>query len=239
LCFFIALLRHYTVALAKIYSENRAMHIPAFRSVRWARDRQRIEWLIGALITVAAAYLHWVNLQSAGALWRDEAGVFRVATLPTFPDVWSNLGHESCPILFPALLRTWFLVAGGAGPALRVMGFIVGLFVLGAVWLNGWFFHRSPPLVALGLLAVNASVVRWGDSLRAYGCASVLMLLGLTTAWCFARKPSLTRWLVASLVAVISVQCLFQNSFLLIAKTRWPHWRSACRLQYPFCRMVR
>ncbi len=180
-------------------------------------DRREIEWVIGALITVAGVYLHWVNFRSAGALWRDEAGVVRIATLPTIREMWSNVGHESCPILFPALLRTWSFTVGGADPALRVMGFIVGLLVLGAVWLNGWFFHRSAPLVALSLLAVNASVVRWGDSLRAYGLASVLMLLALATGWRFAREPSLKRWLVGGLVAVISVQNLFQNSFLLLA----------------------
>src|SRR5262245_47955415 len=158
-------------------------------------NRRVIEWVIGVLITLVAVYLHWVNLRSAGALWRDEAGVARVATLRTFSEMWSNIGHESCPILFPALLRSWSLGFGGADPALRIMGFFVGLLLLGAIWLNGWFFHRSPPLVALSLLAVNASVVRWGDSLRAYGLASVLMILGLATGWCFARKPTLKHWL--------------------------------------------
>ena len=193
------------------------MQIANARSTRRISDRREIEWVIGALITVAGVYLHWVNFRSAGALWRDEAGVVRIATLPTIREMWSNVGHESCPILFPALLRTWSFTVGSADPALRVMGFIVGLLVLGAVWLNGWFFHRSAPLVALSLLAVNASVVRWGDSLRAYGLASVLMLLTLATGWRFAREPSLKRWLVAGLVAVISVQYLFQNSFLLLA----------------------
>ena len=193
------------------------MQIANARSTRRISDRREIEWVIGALITVAGVYLHWVNFRSAGALWRDEAGVVRIATLPTIREMWSNVGHESCPILFPALLRTWSFTVGGADSALRVMGFIVGLLVLGAVWLNGWFFHRSAPLVALSLLAVNASVVRWGDSLRAYGLASVLMLLALATGWRFAQEPSLRRWLVAGLVAVISVQNLFQNSFLLLA----------------------
>ncbi len=193
------------------------MQIANGRSTRRISDRREIEWVIGALITVAGVYLHWVNFRSAGALWRDEAGMARIATLPTIHEMWSSIGHESCPMLFPALLRTWSFTVGSADPALRAMGFIVGLLVLGAVWLNGWFFHRSAPLVALSLLAVNASVVRWGDSLRAYGLASVLMLLALATGWRFAREPSLKRWLVAGLVAVISVQCLFQNSFLLLA----------------------
>ncbi len=155
------------------------MQIAKALSRRRIPDRREIEWVIGILITVAAVYLHWVNFRSAGALWRDEAGVVHIATLPTLPEMWSNVGHESCPILFPALLRTWSSLVGGSDPAFRVIGFIVGLLLLGAVWLNGWFFHRSAPLVALSLLALNASVVRWADSLRAYGLASALDASGV------------------------------------------------------------
>ena len=193
------------------------MQIAKADSTRRIWDRREIEWAIGALITAAGVYLHWVNLRSAGALWRDEAGVVRIATLPTIREMWSNLGHESCPILFPALLRAWSFTVGGRDAALRVFGFIVGLLMLGAVWSNGWFFDRSAPLIALGLLAVNASVVRWGDSLRAYGLASVLMLVTFAVVWRFARSPNRKRWLAAGLVAMISVQCLFQNSFLVLA----------------------
>jgi hypothetical protein len=35
--------------------------------------------------------------------------------------------------------------------------------------------------------------------------------------WCFTRAPDLKRWLAAAVAAVISVQSLFQNSFLLLA----------------------
>lgn len=204
-------------ALLKVCSENRGMQIAESPSIRQVWDRRKIEWVLGILITAAAVYLHWVNFRSAGALWRDEAGIVSIATLPTAHEVWSNVGHESCPILFPALLRAWSFSLGGSDAALRLFGFIVGVSMVGAVWLNGWFFHRSAPLIALGLLAVNPSVVRWGDSLRAYGLASVLMLVTLAMVWRFARAPDLKRWLAAAGVAVISVQCLFQNSFLLLA----------------------
>ena len=180
-------------------------------------NTRKLEWVIAVLITVAAVYLHWVNFRSAGALWRDEAGMVGIATLPSASEMWSNVGHESCPILFPALVRAWCFIIGGSDAALRLFGFIVGMLMLGAIWLNGWLFHRSTPLVALGLLAVNPSFVRWGDSLRAYGLASLLMLVTLAMVWCFIRAPDVKRWIVAALVAVISVQCLFQNSFLLLA----------------------
>ena len=43
------------------------------------------------------------------------------------------------------------------------------------------------------------------------------MLVTLAMVWRFVRAPDVRRWLAAALVAVISVQCLFQNSFLLLA----------------------
>ena len=193
------------------------MQIAKPRSTLPTFDRRQIEGVIGALITAAAIYLHWMNFRSAGTLWRDEAGIVSIATLPTAQEMWSNIGHESCPILFPALIRAWHFLVGGSDAALRLFGFIIGLLMLGAVWLNGWFFHRSTPLVALALLAVNASIVRWGDSLRAYGLGSLLMLVTLAMVWCFVRAPDVKRWLGAALAAVISVQCLFQNSFLVLA----------------------
>ena len=193
------------------------MQIAKALSMRWVWEPRKIEWVIGAVITSAAVYLHWVNFRSAGALWRDEAGVVRIATLPAASEMWSNVGHESCPILFPALIRVWSFTVGGSDAALRLFGIVVGLLMLGAVWLNGWFFNRSVPLVALGLLAVNPSVVRWGDALRAYGLASVLTLVTLAIVWRFARSPNLKHWVAAGFVAVIGVQCLFQNSFLLLA----------------------
>jgi hypothetical protein len=193
------------------------MQIAKTLSMRGVSDRRKTEWVIGALITAAAVYLHWVNLCSAGPLWRDEAGVVGIATLPTANEMWSNIGHESCPIVFPALLRAWSFAVGHSDTAFRGLGFIVGLLMLGAVWLNGWFLSRSAPLVAFGLLALNPSVIRWGDSLRAYGLASVLTLVTFAMVWRFACVPNLKRWIAATLMALISVQCLFQNSFLLMA----------------------
>jgi hypothetical protein len=38
------------------------------------------------------------------------------------------------------------------------------------------------------------------------------MVVTLAMVWCFVRAPDLKRWLVAALVAMINVQCLFQNS---------------------------
>lgn len=182
------------------------------------KQRLRLDWILGLIITAAAVLLHLVFLKDAGGLWRDEVGVARLATLPDFGEMWKYLGHESCPLFFPAAIRFWSAIGlGGTDVGLRIYGLIAGLLLLGAVWFNGWTLTRSVPLISLGLLAANITVVRWGDSLRAYGTGSVLMLLTVAFMWRFVACPSRSRWLLAVLAALASVQCLFQNAFLLLA----------------------
>ena len=111
------------------------------------------------------------------------------------------------------------------------MGWLAGLLLLGAVWFNGWALTRSVPLIALGLLATNLTILHWGDSLRAYGTGSVLMLLAVALIWRFVEFPGRGRWALALLAAVASVHCLFQNAFLLLARKRKCRsccWRSGC-----------
>ena len=180
--------------------------------------RRRVDWSLALAVTAAAILLHWLFLNHAGGLWRDEAGIVRLATLPGFGEIWTYLGHESCPLFFPTALRFWSALGpGGTDFGLRLFGFLAGLLLLGAVWFNGWALTRSVPLISLGRLATNLTIVHWGDSLRAYGTGSVLMLLAMALLWRFVDRPGLLRWLLALLAAVASVQCLFQNAFLLLA----------------------
>ena len=201
---------------------------------------QRTEFLVGAALTLAAVWLHLVFLNHAGGLWRDECGIVRTAVLPTFQEMWSYLGDETCPLLFPALMRGWSAMGfGGTDYGLRVCGFLIGAMLLGAVWLNGRVLTRTAPLVSLGLLAANLTFVRWEDSLRAYGAGSVLMLVTVALVWRFVQSPRLGRWLAAAVAALLSAQCLFQNSFLILAVClaggavwlwREDAWRSAAAL---------
>lgn len=178
----------------------------------------KIDWILAVIITAAAVLLHLVFLGHAGGLWRDEAGVVTLATLPTFGETWTYLGHESCPLFFPTVIHCWSAIGfGGTDFELRIYGFGVGLLLLGAIWFNGWALTRSVPLISLGLLATNITVIRWGDSLRAYGTGSVLMLLTMGFMWRFVAVPNRIRWLFALLAALASVQCMFQNAFLLLA----------------------
>lgn len=84
---------------------------------------------LAVFLTFLAAGLHVQRFLHAGALWRDEAAAVLLATLPTVGEVFERFPHEAFPMLFPMIVRA----TGGSDPALRSMGLIVGLAILGAL----------------------------------------------------------------------------------------------------------
>jgi hypothetical protein len=171
--------------------------------------------LISTLLVIG---LHLAFGMHAGALWRDEVSSLEIATMRTLPELWSNLCFDSFPALFFLVLR---MVAGVSGPgsdaALRVFGVSVGLLILGVIWLNSRWLRLGFPLLSLALIGLNPMVIRYGDSIRAYGLGIALMLLALGTMWRAVESFTRGRAAIAGLCAVLSVQCLYYNSILLLA----------------------
>jgi hypothetical protein len=176
------------------------------------------DWLIAALVTLCAVYLHVLFFLSAGGLWRDEAAFVHLSLLPSLSDLWQTLGYDHCPILMPLVVSGWSAVGFGNTDAyLRALGLIVGLFLLLAFWLASWMMRGSAPLLAVTLAGLNVTVIRAGDSLRAYGLGSALAVLALAIIWRLTSRPSLTAFLCAVAVAILSVQSLYQNAFFVFA----------------------
>jgi hypothetical protein len=176
-------------------------------------------WAIAALVTLCAVYLHALFFLNAGGLWRDEAQLVHLSLLPSFSEVWQNLPHDSCPILMHLVVRAWSTAAsfGNTDPGLRVLGLYVGLFLLLAFWFASWTMRNGAPLLAVTLAGLNVTMIRAGDSLRGYGLGSALAVLTLAVIWRLTCRPSLAAFSCAVAVAVLSVQSLYQNAFLLFA----------------------
>jgi hypothetical protein len=169
--------------------------------------------------TLAAIWLHATYLTHAGALWRDEAGVVQLGTLPRLSEMWKMVnGYDSFPVLFPSTIRLWSAIGLGRNDlGLRCLGLLVGVAVLGGLWLNARILGFSRPLLSLALLGVNLTLVRWGDSLRPYGLGCLLVLLTLGSIWSLAKAPTRGRFAVAAAAAVLAVQCFYQGAFLVLA----------------------
>lgn len=179
---------------------------------------RKAEVSVGVLLTLTVIWLHFLVAISAGPLWRDEAGGVGLATLPTLGDVWANLGHDSFPILWPLALREYSALVGPMNdPAFRVLGFCVGAGLVAALWINARAFRHSVPLLSLALLAMNPSLIVWGDSMRAYGFGALVILLAGALLWRFVEEPGVGRFAAAAVATIVSVHVLYINSVLVLA----------------------
>jgi hypothetical protein len=177
-----------------------------------------LNWIIAALVTLCAVYLHVLFFLNAGGLWRDEVDLVHLSLLPSLSEVWQKLPHDSCPILMHLVVRAWSAAGfGNTDASLRVLGLYVGLFLLVAFWLASWTMRNGAPLLAVTLAGLNVTIIRAGDSLRGYGMGSALAVLTLAVIWRLARRPSLATFCGAAVLAVLNVQALYQNAFLLFA----------------------
>jgi hypothetical protein len=176
---------------------------------------QRAEWATALLITLFAVALHALRLVHAGPLWRDEAAAFHLATSPTLGELIAR--HESFPPPFFLIVRAWAAVLGGSDHALRLFGLLVGLGLLALFW---WTVRRTAgtvPLLTLALVAVNPSVLLFGDSLRGYGLGTVAILAAFGAFARLVARPDRRALAGAAVAALLSVQLLFFNAALLLA----------------------
>ena len=80
-------------------------------------------------------------------------------------------------------------------------------------WVASRTMDQGLPLLSLAFAGLNFTVIRYGDSIRAYGLATVFILLTMSLIWRFIEAPTMRRGLLAGMAAVLSVQTLYQNAF--------------------------
>ena len=172
------------------------------------------EWIVAVLLTVAAVALHlhfWLHI---GGLWRDEVNQINISERHSLVE----MEKDSFPLLTPLIVHAWLALGLGNNDLdLRLLGLLVGLGILTALWLSSWKARRAPPLLGLALFGLNSSLVFFGDSLRAYGLGSLLAAALTATAFVFLRQPSTARAVWLALTAILSVQTLYNNAVLVAA----------------------
>ena len=178
----------------------------------------RIAGMVAIIGTLLASGLHVAFGVQAGALWRDEVNSLELATVRTFSEMWMNLDYDSFPALFFLVLRQLAGVPASASDAqLRIFGVAIGIMILGALWLNARAFRIGVPLISVALVGFNPMIIRYGDSIRAYGFGTLLILLALAAMWKVVESPTPRRVGLAALTALLSVQCLYHNAILIFA----------------------
>ncbi len=119
---------------------------------------------------MAVVWLHFFFLLHAGGLWRDEVNLINLSGRHSL----AEMSKDSFPVLMPLLVSGWTAIGlGQTDLSLRLLGALIGLALPAALWLAAWKIRRAPPLLGLVLLALNSTVIMFGDSLRAFGLGSV------------------------------------------------------------------
>ena len=179
----------------------------------------RVEIAFAVLLTLVAVGLRVLQAHDSGGLWRDEVVSLRVATMPTLGQMWRYLEFDSYPPLFHLLLRGWHGVFGSGDFSLRVLGMLVGTSFLAMVWAASRTLGCRVPLLTLALLGLSATMIRYGDTVRAYGLGCVLALGMMAAVWRVVAVPRVEwrRVALAVLAATAAVQCLYHNAVLVFA----------------------
>jgi hypothetical protein len=178
----------------------------------------RFEWGIALLLTAAALVYHIRYFLFAGGLWRDEITSVGLANSRSFADAFANMNNDSFPVLWVVMLRVWQRIGiGGSDLGLRLLGLLAGMGILAALWRNARRFGVRTPMVSVALLSFTSAVICYGDSIRAYGLGMFLGLCAIGVIWDFGQRASRGRFVIALVVALMSVHMLFYNCILLLA----------------------
>jgi len=164
---------------------------------------QNFDWAAAAFLTLVVICLHYMAATSGGGLWRDEANTVGIATLPHLADVWKNLSNDSFPILWLLIVRAFSALFGPMNDtAFRALGFVIGVGVVAMLWLNARSFGHRLPFFSLVLLGMSPAMIRWGDTMRAYGFGLLLSLLTCALLWRFLKQPGVARFVAVALAAI-------------------------------------
>ena len=164
--------------------------------------------------SLAVVWLHFYFLWHAGGFWRDEVNLINLSGRHSL----TEMSRDSFPLLMPLLVSGWTALGlGQSDLSLRLLGTLIGLALPAALWLAAWKIRRAPPLIGLVLLTLNSTVIMFGDSLRAFGLGSVLTLLTTAAGCWFLKNPTWRHAGGLAVLAVLSVQTLFQNSVFIAA----------------------
>jgi hypothetical protein len=176
-----------------------------------------LEVATASVLTLWVVVLHWLFLTHAGPLWRDEAEAIGFASMPSLTESFQSLHYGNFPPLFAIVARCWTLAGLGTDTGYRILGCLIGLGTLGAVWFGVRALGARAPLLTMALFAANPLDVRIGDSMRSYGLGILLLVLTQALIWKYVQNPRSSALAVAGLAAILSVQCLYQSAWFILA----------------------
>jgi hypothetical protein len=175
-----------------------------------------IETAAALIGTAFSATLLVLTAMNAGPLWRDETNTFNLARMPSLGDIWHNLQFESCPLLWPLLLRGWGTLGHtDSDMGIRILGLGIGLFFLISLWLCQRWIRGCTPTLSIALLGALPAFIFVVGANRAYGLAACLLVLSFGKIWQLLESPTKSRIFSAGFICLLFVQCVYYDVIFL------------------------
>ena len=166
--------------------------------------------------TAFSAILLVLAAMNAGPLWRDETNTFNLAHMPSLQDIWHNLQFESCPLLWPLLVRGWGVLGLTNGDmGIRILGLGIGLFFLTSLWLCQRWLGGRTPILSIALLGGLPALIFIVGANRAYGLAGCLLVLSFGKIWRVLESPTKSRIFSAGFICLLFAQCVYYDVIFL------------------------
>jgi hypothetical protein len=196
--------------------------------------------IAAALIgTAFSSILLVLAAMNAGPLWRDETNTFNLAHMPSLGDIWHNLPFDSCPLLWPLLVRGCGILGLTDGDmGIRILGLGVGLFFLASLWLCQRWIGGRAPILSIALLGGLPAFIFVVGANRAYGLAGCLLVLSFGEIWRVLESPTKSRILSAGLICLLFAQCVYYDVIFLgamlaagaLVAIRRQQWKILCTM---------
>jgi hypothetical protein len=168
--------------------------------------------------TAFSGILLVLTAMNAGPLWRDEINTLNLARMPSLRDIWYNLQFDSCPLLWPLLVRGCSMLGLTEGDmGIRILGLGIGLFFLISVWLCQRWIGGHTPTLSIALLAGLPAFIFIVGANRAYGLAGCLLVLSFGKTWQVLESPTKSRILSAGFICLLFAQCVYYDVIFLWA----------------------
>jgi hypothetical protein len=168
--------------------------------------------------TAFSAILLVLTAMNAGPLWRDEINTLNLARMPSLRDIWYNLQFDSCPLLWPLLVRGCSMLGLTEGDmGIRILGLGIGLLFLISLWLCQRWIGGHTPTLSIALLAGLPAFIFIVGANRAYGLAGCLLVLSFGKIWQVLESPTKSRILSAGFICLLFAQCVYYDVIFLWA----------------------
>ena len=173
--------------------------------------------IAAALIgTAFSSILLVLTAMNAGPLWRDETNTVNLAHMPSLGGIWHNMQFDSCPLLWPLLVRGCGMLGLTNGDmGIRILGLGMGLFFLTSLWLCQRWLGGRTPILSIALLGGLPAFIFVVGANRAYGLAGCLLVLSFGKIWRVLESPTKSRIFSAGFICLLFAQCVYYDVIFL------------------------